>query len=285
MPANIPLLTQVNIFDSVAAASPIGTSWLTDNTPWNNVANHQPVVVGSYDPNFKDVSPRCTGPQGNISLNDSVLTYVIHFQNEGSYFAQNIVVIDSLDPNLKISSLKPGYSDHLPYTTTISNIGVAKFTFSNMNLPWKMAYGDALSSGMFSYSIKLKNNLPLGTQIKNKAAIYFDVNEPVITNTTLNTLASTPVALRELRANPHRVQLLPNPASPHFTLVFMSPKAGSGALRVYDVSGREASARTIEVQTGENAIREATSHLQNGVYLVQLKTNNMQVGKKLIITK
>jgi hypothetical protein len=47
------------------------------------------------------------------------------------------------------------------------------------------------------YSIKLLNNLPIGTQIKNTAYIYFDFNEAVITNTTVNTL-SVNVGVEEL---------------------------------------------------------------------------------------
>ncbi|HOZ88505.1 MAG TPA: T9SS type A sorting domain-containing protein, partial [Bacteroidia bacterium] len=162
---------------------------------------------------------------------------------------------------------------------------VAKFTFKNIHLPWKSGYGDVLSSGMFSYSIKLKSNLPLGTQIKNKAAIYFDYNEPVITNQTLNTLSANATAIDELSVHPDNVFLFPNPASNYFTLSVKSNKTESGLLRVFDISGREVSVRNIELQAGDNYINENTAHLQNGIYIVRLETEALQTGKKLLIAK
>lgn len=42
--------------------------------------------------------------------------------------------------------------------------------------------------GFVSYSIKPKAGLPHGTEIRNKASIYFDNNEPIVTNEFLNTL-------------------------------------------------------------------------------------------------
>ena len=42
----------------------------------------------------------------------------------------------------------------------------------------------ALSASAFG----LQENLPHGTEIRNDAGIYFDLNPPVITNTVLNTI-------------------------------------------------------------------------------------------------
>jgi len=285
VPTNIPLNTVVNFNDSAASAAPIATSWLTDNTPWNNVNSHQVTVIGSYDPNFKEVSPKGNGPQGEITKKDSMLTYVVHFQNTGSYFAQNIVVVDSLDSDLDLKTLRPGYSDH-NYTTTMNENGVIKFHFNNINLPWQSAYGDVLSSGMFVYSVKMKKNLALGTQIKNKAAIYFDYNEPVITNTTLNTLVAGITSIKEISGSgADKVLLFPNPASNNFTLVFSSDENSNGIINIFDISGREISTKNITIEKGNNSITNATDYLQTGIYMVQLKTENQTVTKKIVIAK
>lgn len=289
VPTNIPVNTAVNFMDSCSSAAPIATNWLTDYTPWTNVCSHQAVVVASYDPNFKEVSPQGVGPNGNIQSKDSLLTYIVHFQNTGSYFAQNIVVVDTLDSDLKITSLRPGYSDHT-YSVSLSDNGVAKFTFKNINLPWKSQYGDALSSGMFVYSVKMKKNLPLGTQIKNKAAIYFDYNAPIITNTTLNTLvAGGPTSTTSIvdlnQRESDKLLLYPNPSSGDFTVLFESVENTSGTLSLFDISGREVSNKTISIEYGENSFNESTSHLQNGIYLVQLKTNSQTTTKKLVVAK
>jgi type IX secretion system substrate protein len=286
VPTNIPLNTVVNFYDTVAYNAPMASTWLTDNTPWNNVNNHQALVIGSYDPNFKEVTPKGTGPQGDILGKDSILTYVVHFQNTGSYYAQNIVVTDTLDPDLNLASVRPGYSDHA-YTISMSETGVMKFAFKNINLPWKASYGDALSSGMFSYSVKLKSNSAIGTQVQNKAAIYFDYNEPVITNTTFNTIVAAPVvmSLNGLSIDPNHAALFPNPASNYFTLLVTGVENAGAVLTVTDISGRAVSTKNITLHTGENSITENTASLQSGIYFVQLKSANITIGKKLVIAK
>jgi hypothetical protein len=195
-------------------------------------------------------------------------------------------VVDSLDSDFRLSSLRPGYSDH-NYTVTMNENGVASFKFPNINLPWQSQYGDNLSSGMFTYSIKLKKGLPLGTKIRNKAAIYFDYNEPVITNETVNTIASngtvTVAEISQLRAD--EILLYPNPANTHVTLVVMGNETSAGTLSIYDISGREISAREIRLQAGENYLHEDTGELQSGIYFVQLKSGNIVSGKKLVIAR
>lgn len=288
VPSNIPLSTLVNTNDTVSHLSPVNTAWLTDNTPWNNVNSNQVITIGSYDPNFKEVSPAGTGPQGNISTSDSILTYVVHFQNTGSYFAQNIVVIDTLDPSLRVSSLRPGYGSK-KFTTTISETGVCRFSFDNINLPWKSIYGDVLSSGFFVYSVKLKANLPLGTQIKNKAAIYFDYNEPIITNTTKNTLASIVTSTTGIKNQTSNAAfdllLYPNPANNELYLKVFTKVNESGILQLYDLSGRQLANQSIELNAGENVFHENTSGLKAGIYFVSLKTETGILVKKLLIEK
>lgn len=286
VPTNIPINTVVSFQDTVAHAAPLATTWLTDNTPWNNVNNHQAIVVSSYDPNFKEVSPKGTGPQGYITVNDSILTYVVHFQNEGTYYAQNIVVVDSLSPYLNMASLRPGYSDK-SYTTKADENGVIRFKFDNINLPWKSAYGDIMSSGMFTYSVKLKHALPAGTKIKNTAAIYFDYNEPVITNTTLNTIdESGSVSIKEQKAiSADDVILFPNPANTGFSLLISSAEKTESELSMTDISGRVLSQRSVSLQAGENILRESTDHLQSGIYFVQLKNKDVLITKKVVVAR
>lgn len=284
VPTNIPLGTTVDFYDTTAYASPMST-WLLDQTPWNNVQNYQQTVIGSYDPNFKEVSPKGTGPQGYIATKDSLLSYVIHFQNEGTYFAQNISVLDSLDSDLDWTSLRPGYSDH-SYTTTVSEAGVITFKFANINLPWKSHYGDLMSSGMVSYTIKRKRNLAQGTQFKNTAAIYFDYNAPVITNTTLNTLKDLNVSIDEKASSgDENVSLFPNPATNALNIAIYAKEAGKGEVYIMDISGKVLVAHSINVDAGNNTLHENTSALPSGMYFVKVNCNDIATTKKLVIIK
>src|SRR5690606_11056630 len=56
IPTNMPLNTMLTIKDTVAASAPV-SNWLSDYTPFNNVNYFTQSVVGSYDPNFKEVIP------------------------------------------------------------------------------------------------------------------------------------------------------------------------------------------------------------------------------------
>lgn len=131
VPTNIPINTVVDFWDTTAYTSPM-SNWLADYSPWNNVKYFHDTIVGSFDPNFKEVSPAGTGPEGYISTSDSVLDYVIHFQNTGDYYAQKVVIIDTLSSNLDRTSMRPGYSNH-DYTADMSETGILKFTFNNVS--------------------------------------------------------------------------------------------------------------------------------------------------------
>ncbi|MES2761972.1 MAG: T9SS type A sorting domain-containing protein [Bacteroidota bacterium] len=281
-PTNIPLGTLVNFYDSTAHMAPINTTWLTDYTPWNNVQNYQQTVVSSFDPNFKEVSPKGTGTQGYIASKDSLLSYVIHFQNEGTYFAQNISVVDTLDADLDWTTLHPGYSDH-NYTTTVSENGVITFKFANINLPWKSQYGDLMSSGLVTYTIKRKRNVAQGTQFKNTAAIYFDYNEPVITNTTVNTLNDLLSSVEEKALLDNSdVVLYPNPASHNLSIAINSKENSKGQVNILDISGKVISSQNITLETGKNVMSQNTTELPSGIYFVQVKCNSSFITKKLV---
>src|SRR5690242_3177412 len=97
-----------------------------------------------------------------------------------------------------------------------------------------------MSSGMFVYTIRHKKNLPFGTKIRNKAAIYFDYNQPIITNTTLNTIVQkAPNSIAEVQQlSAEGMLLFPNPANDQFAVVLDSKRSGGAQLNVYDISGR-----------------------------------------------
>jgi hypothetical protein len=267
LPTNIPLGTLLDFKDSVCHDSPI-TNWVNDNTPWDNIEQKTFTVVGSWDPNFKEVSPKGVGPDGNIYPKDSILTYNVHFQNEGTYYAQNVFVLDTLDADLDWSTFRPIYSSHKS-DITISKNGELKYNFKNILLPTK-ASQPILSNGNFIYTIKPKKGLAAGTQIKNKAAIYFDFNEPVITNTTLNTIAF-PTGLPKIGNKFGDLRLYPNPANAILHIEIENATDASAIISIFDMMGR-----TIDVQTrftnGKMSIN--TAAYPAGNYIVKVVCNN-----------
>lgn len=158
-----------------------------DITPYNNQDTVIKVVTGSYDPNFKEVSPQGQTLHGLIPPNTQNLEYTIHFQNTGTWPATFVIIRDTIDiAHLDITTTEIQMTSH-NCITSVENDSILVFTFNNINLPDSFT-NEPASHGFVKFGIKLKPNLPLYTAIHNTSAIYFDFNAPVITNTVTNTL-------------------------------------------------------------------------------------------------
>ncbi|MCI4667867.1 MAG: T9SS type A sorting domain-containing protein [Bacteroidia bacterium] len=140
--------------------------------------------IGSYDPNDKNADP----PAGNISP-DVPLTYTIRFQNTGTDTAFFINILDTLSQHLDGNTVKVYASSHpFVYEVISQNPHVIRFKFDPILLPDSTTDLEG-SNGFIKFGIQMNPGLPLGTTIENSAAIYFDFNEPIITNTVVHTLA------------------------------------------------------------------------------------------------
>ncbi|MFN5295407.1 MAG: CARDB domain-containing protein [Flavobacteriales bacterium] len=142
-------------------------------------------VVGSFDPNDKQGFPGGIGEANEILPNEQ-LQYLIRFQNTGTAPAYTVVIRDTLDTDLDIFSVTPGVSSH-DYTFTMYGERVLQWTFNSIMLPDSFS-NEEESHGFITYTVNQLPDLQDGTAINNSAAIYFDSNEPVITNTTLHTI-------------------------------------------------------------------------------------------------
>ena len=200
------------------------TPVVNDNEPANNTITHCYQVVNSFDPNDKQVHP-----DGDLHIWDEWLNYTIRFQNTGTAAAQNIVITDTLDSNLQESTFSYLGSSHDPFIQVIGNI--VKFSFPNINLPDSTS-DEPNSHGYIQYKIKVDNNLPIGSIIENTAAIYFDFNPPVITNTTLNTIIA-PIGITE--HSDITLSIYPNPAKEMINVISSEIL---NLIKIYDVQGR-----------------------------------------------
>jgi len=178
------------IFGTPVAQTASVTPLAGDSTPANNTFVLHDSVRAAFDPNDKRVTPAGIRELGFITQDQTLHKYQIRFQNVGNYPATNVLIRDTLDSDLLLSSLKPVSSSD-PYTLKVLPGGILEFLFENIYLP-DSASDPAGSIGEVTFSISHDPSLPLGTEIKNKAAIYFDFNPPIITNEVVNTLYSQP---------------------------------------------------------------------------------------------
>jgi uncharacterized delta-60 repeat protein/uncharacterized repeat protein (TIGR01451 family) len=213
-----------------------------------NIAISCGQLTDSYDPNDKTAQP--TGfTSSNFLLSSDKIEYTIRFQNTGSDDAYKVVIVDTLDQNLDLSTLLAGASSH-DYTFMIEGITrpVLRFTFDNIKLPTKTA--DSLNSnGSISFSIYPFKNLSNGTVIQNHAAIYFDYNTPVITNTVTHTIHDFQV-LNLTKSNLVKKLTMPTITSQSISSVTISSAVAGG--NISDDGGAFVTARGVCWSTSSN---------------------------------
>ncbi|MDP4826230.1 MAG: VCBS repeat-containing protein [Flavobacteriales bacterium] len=143
-------------------------------------------ITCAYDPNDKQAFPLGYTDEHWL-LQETEQEFLIRFQNTGNAPAQNIRIQDTLDVNFDISSFKLIANSHSVITLINPETRLIDFYFENIQLP-DSVNNEPDSHGLISYKITPLPNLPGGTVLENTAYIYFDNNDPIITNTTWTTI-------------------------------------------------------------------------------------------------
>ncbi len=175
---NVQSPPAVNIGDtlnSIAIIKPVSG----DETPSDDTSFIRHIVGNSSDPNNKYENNSGTISRQNV-IDGDYLNYTIRFQNTGNNTAYTVIVRDTLDSKLDVSSLQMISSSH-SYDLSITDGNKLTWTFYYINLP-DSNVNEPASHGYISYRIKPNNNLVAGDSIPNTASIYFDFNLPVPTN-------------------------------------------------------------------------------------------------------
>lgn len=145
------------------------------------------VVVCAVDPNDKLVTPIGSGSLGAIAPETPWLTYTVRFQNTGTFAATDVVVQDQLSPLVDPLTIQFLGASHALTGINLGGAGLVHFRFDNIMLPDSGADEEA-SHGHVTFRARPRPGLHHLDSILNDAAIFFDQNEPVITNTVRNTI-------------------------------------------------------------------------------------------------
>ncbi|MBL7789933.1 MAG: T9SS type A sorting domain-containing protein [Chitinophagales bacterium] len=140
----------------------------------------------AYDPNNKIPAIRSSINTEDFIDKTNPITYTINFQNEGKAPARDVYILDQLSKRLNIESIEVKAASH-PMSVSLTNDGLLRFDFKDIILPEK-AVDEEGSKGYVIFTIKPKDDLQIGEEIRNTAEIYFDANEAVITNTAISRL-------------------------------------------------------------------------------------------------
>src|SRR5690554_3631457 len=241
-----------------------------DYTPNDNTFELEQIVVNSYDPNDKQVL------QGNeIDIDDvnEYLHYLIRFQNTGTASAIHVRIEDELHESLDWNTIQILNSSH-NYRVEIKDGNQVAFIFNNINLPYEDEDEEG-SNGFIAYKIKPIAGTQLGDFIiGNEAYIYFDYNLPIITNTTSTEVVEDTSSVSVPSLN-NLISVYPNPTN---GILHLSSKENIiiEEVKIYNLQGRELFGSTTNQQTIN------IENLSAGIYLMNIKTNQGSISKRVI---
>ncbi|MDO8367891.1 MAG: T9SS type A sorting domain-containing protein, partial [Saprospiraceae bacterium] len=270
----------------VANCTSNGNLSLLLNLPNNEndpaIAVHCDAVVGSFDPNDKVGFPLGLTVAHFIEQGQDI-EYRIRFQNTGNDTAFLIRIFDTLPPTLDPATIRPIAASH-PYTWDVTANGQIIFTFANILLP-DSTTNEPASHGFVSFRISQKPGLADGTFVDNSAAIYFDFNEPVLTNSWRHTIGRPEtVSVKNPVSGMKNVQVLvsPNPMDQAANFVLLGDLPESDLrFDLLDPMGRLL--RT-EVFSGNN-YRFTKKNLSSGLYFWQIAAQGKVIARGRIVVK
>jgi uncharacterized repeat protein (TIGR01451 family) len=244
-----------------------------DNNMTNNVDTVHQIVVGSWDPNNKLVIVSNTNDPAYQMVStvnpDQEVTYTINFQNTGNAPAYNVVVVDEMSTNLDINTYEFIGSSHNcivqrnGYTTT--------YKFMNIMLP-DSTNNEPESHGSITFKVNALSSLNIGDQIIDYTNIYFDFNDPVLTEDCILTIVGPTSNASMLQNN--AINVSPNPAEDFVNVNVQSNQDGNVNITVIDATGKTCLQQQRTLKAGFNKLILNTVELSQGIYFVQTTTND-----------
>ena len=244
-------------------------------------------VTDSYDPNEIIVKPAGLGPD-NIVRPGTPLEYVIYFQNEGSANTRFVILQDTLPLSLDEATFARGTESHPGARVRLYGYNgrtVVQYRWNALSLTPK-AVNEARSQGFASFTMRPKRALPLGTQVSNRAGIYFDFNPVILTNTATIRYDNLPVdpdgprvsvVTRTRKAIALGIDLYPNPTTGTVQVGLPAGTATAQAT-VYAMTGKALT--TTRLAPANPALDLAA--LRPGIYFVRIATPQGTVVERVV---
>ncbi len=276
IPSTIPLGTPLTYSASISTVDEEVS--LSDNSySWTQE------VRNSYDPNDKIGFPHGIGDQNSITPSDSILTYRINFQNTGNDTAYAVVLRDSLDLDVfDIRSIKTLESSHDFESESVEE-NVLIYDFQNIYLPDSTNNLEE-SQGYVIFQIHLNRALPLGTRINNSAAIFFDYNPPIITNTTLHTISDF-TNTENVSIFFNNLNIFPNPTKNLLQINFELSENTNVNIRLLDIYGRQVQTilKDQPCNIGFNNLMINNLNIPDGLYFLNFEIEGQSFLEKILV--
>ena len=190
------------------------------------------------------------------------------------HHAARFVIRDTLDTDLNIFSVRSGASSH-NYTFRMYGPRVLEWTFNNIMLPDSFV-NEPASNGFVSFTVEQVPDLQDNTQINNSAAIYFDFNAPIITNTYSHAVMREQITTSVVNfAGKENLSIFPNPTS---GIVYLQGLSGNGTLQVIDIQGRT----ILQQKISDTENKVDLSAFPAGIYLLKTQTSQGISTRKVV---
>ena len=228
--------------------------------------------VGSYDPNDKAIFVNGVKDMTYVEQGDRV-EYMIRFQNTGTDTAFTVKIDDPLSSKFDYLSVTPVAASH-PYTWSIDN-GTLHVIFNDILLVDSFR-NEPLSHGFIKFEIKLSEDAARSESLSNIAGIYFDFNDPVITNEVITPIGK-PVHTDDSPST--SLRLFPNPVEDVLNIVHSNPTQRECKLLIYNENGQLLIQNNVKF---ESNIQVDTKALSTGFYIIQLVDQKSETKAKFI---
>lgn len=266
--------TSVNMGDTINSICTVGPT-SNDTTPGDNTDTIPDIIVGPFDPNYKEVNKDTLYSVSNPDW----LEYIIHFQNVGTDTAINVYVKDTLSQYLDPATLEI-ISSSAPVDLLFRSFSVVEFRFTDIMLPDSTTDSEG-SNGFVKYRMKYLSSLPVNNSIENFADIYFDYNAPVRTDTA-NTIYIYPTSVNDLKESANKLSIYPNPSNGIVNVQFAALSDGIKNIKLYDITGKVVIDKPI---TSSNKIVQEQLNLsvvKPGLYILVVETGTTRISRQVV---
>jgi hypothetical protein len=164
-----------------------------------------------------------------------------------------------------------------PFTWRFVGAHVLEFRFDPIYLPDSTS-NEPESHGFVAFTAKLKPGMGVGAVVSNRAGIYFDYNEPVITEyAVLQVVAVSTGEPGNVRLD---LRIAPNPAPAYTDIRVGLPELPERiTVRLFTETGRQVR----HVQVEKDARQVQLEGLPAGVYTVQVQSGKLSGSGVLIV--
>lgn len=228
--------------------------------------------IGSFDPNDKAIFVNGVRNQTYLEPGDK-LEYMIRFQNTGTDTAFTVKIQDPISTKFDVASMRPVAASH-DYVWSIDN-GTLNVVFNQIMLVDSFK-NEPASHGFIKFEITLDEKTMLNEEVSNIAGIYFDFNEPIITNEVV-TPVGKPVFTNDWSVSPFFIY--PNPTTDFLSLGINDAKFKTGKVNIFDQKGGKLMTSDFNVGLSN---RINVSQLPSGFYILQVINNNSEFKTKFV---